>query len=62
MFVAHIDELLALRRARADRRGNQTHLVFDAPDEAGRYTYHLLLISDSYLGLDQQFEVSFVVQ
>jgi hypothetical protein len=53
-------ELLALRRMSLSARMT-TSLTFDAPTLAGDYTYYVYLVSDSYMGLDQQYEISFRV-
>jgi activating signal cointegrator complex subunit 3 len=45
------DDLLALRRARADERGSSALVLFDAPDEPGHYVRQLYVINDSYIGL-----------
>ena len=36
-----------------------TKLLFGTPEEAGQHKMWLYLISDSYLGLDQQYEMSY---
>jgi len=36
-------------------------LEFDAPEKAGDYTWELSLMCDSWMGCDQEFEVSFSV-
>lgn len=35
---------------------------FDMPEATGDYTFALYLMSDVYLGLDQQYEISFEVK
>ena len=50
-------ELLALKRVRFDCGRMQTELQFAAPDEPGEYVWKVMLISDSYIGLDQEVEI-----
>lgn len=38
-----------------------TSLIFNAPEQSGDYKYKLYLVSDSYLGCDQEFELNFKV-
>ncbi|KAI7898946.1 Sec63 Brl domain-containing protein, partial [Cokeromyces recurvatus] len=60
------DELLALKRV-SMRNGpnetlvNRTHtsVTFETPAHFGKHQYTLYLISDGYLGLDQQIEIPF---
>ena len=52
-------ELLALKRLGAIRGKTRTSLAFSSPEECCRQIYSLYLISDCYLGLDQQFELCF---
>jgi activating signal cointegrator complex subunit 3 len=54
-------ELIALRRIRFQQQKTTTTLSFDAPDLPGDYCYTLYLMSDSYLGLDQQYDLKFTV-
>jgi len=39
-----------------------TSLTFNAPTLAGDYTYYIYLMSDSYMGLDQQYKISFTIE
>jgi activating signal cointegrator complex subunit 3 len=55
-------ELVALRRARADERDSGAVVLFDVPDAPGRYVRQLYVISDSYIGLDQQYALEFEVK
>lgn len=50
-------ELLALKRISAIRGTSAATLAFVAPEEPGAYEYTLYLMSDSYMGLDQQCSV-----
>lgn len=52
-------ELLALKRLGLVRGRTRTSLSFSSPEEACRQIYSIYLISDSYLGLDQQIELCF---
>jgi activating signal cointegrator complex subunit 3 len=56
------DDLLALRRARADERGSSALVLFDAPDTPGHYVRQLYVLSDSYIGLDQEYDIEFDVE
>jgi hypothetical protein len=47
-------ELFAVKRINLERRNVVTTLRFDAPIDPGEYSYHLYLMSGTYLGLDQQ--------
>lgn len=50
-------ELVALKRTGSMRASCRHHLTFRVPQEVGRVIYTLFLLSDSYLGLDQQYYV-----
>jgi len=52
------NELHALKRVGAVRKVD-THitLVFYTPEKEGRKTFTLYVMSDSYLGLDQQYDL-----
>ena len=52
------DELLALKRVHLGGRGpTKAELQFVVPDEPGEHQYDVFLVSDSYIGLDQQHAV-----
>jgi len=54
-------ELLALRRLTIKPRSRtRTSLTFAMPEEPGEHTYWVYLMSDSYMGLDQQIPLTFV--
>jgi activating signal cointegrator complex subunit 3 len=59
-------ELFALKRVSAPVSARapplKTELLLCAPDEPGTYRYDVYLISDSYIGLDQQTTVTLVVE
>lgn len=55
-------ELIALKRTGSMRATCRHHLTFRAPQEVGRVVYTLYLLSDSYLGLDQQYSLCLNVQ
>ncbi len=55
-------ELLALRRIQFPGKKTSVNLSFEAPDLEGKYNYNLYYMSDSYIGLDQQYQVSFKVE
>ena len=51
-------ELIALKRVPMSRNLSTTQqLTFFTPEVAGRVVYTLYVMSDAYLGLDQQYEV-----
>lgn len=52
-------ELLAVKRLGFIRGRTRTSLAFSSPDEPCRQIYSLYLVSDCYLGLDQQIEMCF---
>ena len=61
LVMGEEDELLALKRVRLDRGATSAQLHFEAPDEPGEYVWSVLLVSDSYIGLDVRVEVRVVV-
>jgi len=54
-------ELLALRRI-SIRNKAKVSLTFPPPEEAGQYTYHIYLMCDAYLGIDQQTAILIVFE
>ena len=56
------EELFALKRIHFDRGTLTSELQFAAPDEPGEYVYSVRLVSDSYIGLDCEVEVTVVVE
>ena len=52
-------ELLALKRLGFIRGRTRTSLAFRSPEESCWAIYSLYLVSDCYLGLDQQVELCF---
>lgn len=50
-------ELVAMKRVGFVKRHTPVNLVFTTPPDIGRRTYELYVISDSYLGLDQQYQL-----
>lgn len=60
------NELLGLKRVSMRNGPNETlgnrintSISFDTPEHVGKHKYILYLVSDGYLGLDQQIEISF---
>lgn len=53
-------ELLALKRAGVSARSRRSEhqVTFFTPEKPGRVVYTLYVMSDSYLGLDQQYEIA----
>ena len=62
LVMGEEDELIALKRVRIDRGSNTAELTFDAPDEPGEYVWSILLVSDTYIGLDQEAQVRIQVR
>ena len=62
LVMGEDEELLALKKVRLDRGSTTAELAFEAPDEPGEYVWSVMLVSDSYIGLDQTAEVRIVVQ
>lgn len=50
-------ELVALKRIGYIRGKHQVQLALFTPETTGRVIYTVYLMSDSYLGLDQQYDV-----
>ena len=50
-------ELVAMKRLTSLRPNQTLSLSFYTPENPGRVIYHLYLMSDSYIGLDQQYSV-----
>ena len=50
-------ELLALKRVGYVRGRSGVQLAFYTPERTGRVIYTLYLMSDCYLGLDQQYDI-----
>uniref|UniRef100_A0A665WR59 Activating signal cointegrator 1 complex subunit 3 n=1 Tax=Echeneis naucrates TaxID=173247 RepID=A0A665WR59_ECHNA len=50
-------ELLAVKRVGFVRNHTTVSLAFYTPEKSGKFIYTLYLMSDSYLGLDQQYDI-----
>ena len=61
LVMGEADELFALKRIHLDRGALTSELQFAAPDEPGEYLYSVRLVSDSYIGLDGEVQVTVVV-
>lgn len=59
MVLGEVDsgELLALKRIGFVRNRSIVSLAFYTPEETGHKIYTLYLMSDSYIGMDQQFDI-----
>ncbi|GCC29457.1 hypothetical protein chiPu_0007899 [Chiloscyllium punctatum] len=59
VILGEIDkkELMALKRVGYIRNHSTVSLAFYTPETTGRYIYTLYLMNDSYLGMDQQYDV-----
>ncbi|KAI4463430.1 sec63 domain-containing [Holotrichia oblita] len=55
------DELLCIKRFNVNNR-TTVSLKFSTPPRLGTYVYKLYIMSDSYIGLDQQFEIPIQVK
>ena len=57
--VGNVDtkELVALKRVGFIRSTKEISLTFYAPEQTGRKIYTLYLMSDTYQGLDQQYDL-----
>lgn len=60
MLLGEVDsgELFALKRIGFFSEKSQISLVFTVPQRSCRKIYSVYVISDCYLGLDQQFELN----
>uniref|UniRef100_J3LSQ6 RNA helicase n=1 Tax=Oryza brachyantha TaxID=4533 RepID=J3LSQ6_ORYBR len=56
------DQLLAIKRVALQKKRARVKLQFTAPAEAGRKDYRVYLMSDSYLGCDQEYELNIDVK
>lgn len=50
-------ELLAVKRVGYVRNHTVASVAFYTPETTGKYIYTLYVLSDSYLGLDQQYDL-----
>lgn len=59
LTLGHIDrvDLLALKRVPTVRQKSSQQLTFFTPNKTGRVIFTLYLLSDTYLGLDQQYNL-----
>ncbi|CAJ1061882.1 activating signal cointegrator 1 complex subunit 3 [Xyrichtys novacula] len=59
LVVGEVDrrELLAIKRVGYVRNRTAVSVAFYTPERTGRCIYTLYLMSDSYLGLDQQYDI-----
>ena len=55
--VENQQDILALKRVSTVRGRTTSQLNFWTPEEPGRVIFTLYLMSDSYLGLDQQYDI-----
>ncbi|XP_055550848.1 activating signal cointegrator 1 complex subunit 3 [Wyeomyia smithii] len=54
-------ELIAMKRCVYRSAKSSHQLCFVAPEQKGRYIYTVYLMSDGYIGLDQQYDINFEV-
>ena len=54
-------DVIALKRVGLIRRHQKVSLAFYTPEELGRKIYTLYVMSDCYLGLDQQYDINLEV-
>ncbi|KAI1241058.1 hypothetical protein IHE44_0009518 [Lamprotornis superbus] len=59
LILGEVDkkELIALKRTGYVRNRNTVSVAFYTPETPGRCIYTLYLMSDSYLGMDQQYDI-----
>ncbi|XP_059698372.1 activating signal cointegrator 1 complex subunit 3 [Haemorhous mexicanus] len=59
LILGEVDkkELIALKRTGYVRNRNTVSLAFYTPETPGKCIYTLYLMSDSYLGMDQQYDI-----
>lgn len=57
MGVVDDGELVALKRIGSVKHRSTVCLAFYTPENTGHKIFTLYLISDSYIGLDQQFDI-----
>ncbi len=59
MVLGEIDtgDVLALKRVGLIKRHQKVSLSFFTPEKLGRKIFTLYVLSDSYLGLDQQYDI-----
>uniref|UniRef100_A0A8C5WDJ5 Activating signal cointegrator 1 complex subunit 3 n=1 Tax=Leptobrachium leishanense TaxID=445787 RepID=A0A8C5WDJ5_9ANUR len=59
LILGEVDkkELVALKRVGYVRTRSNVSMAFYTPENTGRYIYTLYLMSDSYLGMDQQYDI-----
>jgi len=55
------DTLHAVKRIPVQRQASTT-ITFAAPEAPGNYKYSLMVVCDSYIGCDQEYDLSFQVQ
>merc|ERR1711879_591193 len=56
------NKLLRVKRFYMQRLLVSFKLTFEAPSKVGDYQYTLYLMSDSYIGCDQEFKINFTVK
>uniref|UniRef100_A0A8D0L2G8 Activating signal cointegrator 1 complex subunit 3 n=1 Tax=Sphenodon punctatus TaxID=8508 RepID=A0A8D0L2G8_SPHPU len=59
LILGEVDkkELVALKRVGYVRNRSAVSIAFYTPEAPGKYIYTLYLMSDSYLGMDQQYDI-----
>ncbi|KAL8186305.1 UNVERIFIED_CONTAM: activating signal cointegrator 1 complex subunit [Gekko kuhli] len=59
LILGEVDkkELIALKRVGYVRNRSAVSVAFYTPEAPGKYIYTLYLMSDSYLGMDQQYDI-----
>eukprot|EP00916_Digyalum_oweni_P004984 GHVL01008895.1.p1 GENE.GHVL01008895.1~~GHVL01008895.1.p1 ORF type:complete len:2144 (+),score=476.12 GHVL01008895.1:34-6465(+) len=55
------NNLVAIKRVNMPQKKSKVKIAFDAPEETGTYNYTLYLMSDCYMGIDQEIKVAFKV-
>lgn len=59
LILGEVDkkELVALKRIGYIRNQSVASIAFYTPEAPGKYIYTLYLMSDSYIGMDQQYDI-----
>lgn len=56
------NRLMTIKRFTMNKLIMSFSMLFDAPNKSGLHDYKLYLMSDSYIGVDQEFKISFNVK
>jgi activating signal cointegrator complex subunit 3 len=59
--IENQQDILAMKRVKAIRGSSTQQLNFWTPEDSGRVILTLYIMSDSYIGLDQQYDINLEV-